>query len=89
MKPEFILTGLTALAATAAALFFAPWDGVSEILTLRLMYIAMLLAGAFGTLFVLRGTKYDVLREIFDENNTAAAVVVAAIFISMALVIGR
>ena len=87
MKTEIIFAVIVSVLAGVMAYLFAPFDGVSEILTLRALYIATLLGGAFATLTVLRGTHYDVLEEIFDENNTAAAIVVAAIFVSIALVI--
>lgn len=88
-QAELLFTMAVVGLAGLSASFFAPMDGVLEIITLRLMYLAFLLAGAFGTMYVLRGTKYDVLREVFEENNMAAALVVAAIFIAVAMVIGR
>lgn len=88
MKSELLWTLFISLTAVAASLVFAPWDGVSEIVTLRLIYLAFLMTGGFATLYVLRGTKYDTLREVFEEHNVAAAIVVAAILVSIALVIG-
>lgn len=88
MKTELIFTTLICLLATTCALFFAPYDGVTEIVTLRLIYLGFLFAASFGVVLSLRGTRFDVLREIFVENNVAASVLVGAIFIAVALVIG-
>lgn len=88
MKTELIFTTLICLLATAGTLFFAPYDGVTEIVTLRLIYLGFLFAASFGVVLSLRGTRFDVLNEIFVENNVAAAVLVGAIFIAVALVIG-
>lgn len=88
MKTEIIFTLLVCILASAFAFFFAPYDGVTEIVTLRLIYVAFLFAASFGVILSLRGTKFDVLNEIFVENNIAASVLVGAIFIATALVIG-
>ena len=61
----------------------------AEIVTLRLLQLAVLLAAFFATVFCLRGTKYDVLAEVFDQGNIAAALVVAALLLALAGVVGR
>ena len=88
MKAEIVFTLLICFLATMFAFFFAPYDGVTEIVTLRLIYVAFLFAASFGVVLSLRGTEFDVLNEIFTENNMAAAVLVGSIFIAVALVIG-
>lgn len=87
VKAELIFSVVVCVLATVSAFFFAPWGGVSEIITLRLMYLGFLFASSFGVIFVLRGTRFDVLKEIFEENNMAAALLVGSIFIAVALVI--
>lgn len=87
---EKILTVLLAVIAILAVCFLpgAPL-AAAEILTLKLMYIALLLGVLFATVYALRGTNYDVLAEIFDTDNKAAAIFVGAIVIALALVIGK
>ena len=60
-----------------------------EIMTLKLVYVAFLLAVVYGLLHFTRGTQFDVQREIFDKNNLAGAVFVGAIVLSLATVIGK
>lgn len=88
MKPEIIFTLLVCILASAFAFFFAPYDGVTEIVTLRLIYLAILFAAFFGVVMSLRGTEFDVLKEIFVEHNVAASVLVGAIIVALAVVIG-
>lgn len=87
MKSEALLA-LAVSALAGAALYFIPGSSAAaEILTLKVMYLATMLAGVFATLYALKGTKFDVLEEVFDENNTSAGIVVGSVFISIALVI--
>ena len=73
------------------ALLFLPGSGLAaaEIITLRLVYLALLLLVTVAFVFFLRGTKFDVYAEIFDRHNVAGAIVVAAMIIGAAMVIGR
>ena len=61
----------------------------AEIVTLRLMQLAVLLIAFFATVYCLRGTKYDVLEEIFERENVAAALVISALLIALSGVIGK
>ncbi len=89
MNEKIFVMGCSIFAV--AALFFLPnsWVGAAEIVTLHLMQIALLLAFAFGTLFFLKGTRYDIHKEIFEENSISAAVYAGAIILALAMVIGK
>lgn len=86
------LFALVWLFATVAAVYFlAPGNGAAivEIVVLKMIYVAVLLTVAVGLLFFLRGTKFDVYQEIFGEDNIAAAILVAALLLSVAAVVGK
>ena len=86
------LFALAWLIATIAAVYFlAPGNGAAivEIVVLKMIYVAVLLAVAVGVLFFLRGTKSDIFAEIFDQHNIAAAIFVAALLLAIANVIGK
>ena len=53
------------------------------------MQLAVLLVAFFATVFCLHGTKYDVLQEVFEEDNIAAAIFVSALLLAMAGVVGK
>ena len=88
---EKVFAILFMLATILAAYHFAPGSGmaVAEIVVLKMIYVSVLLIVSFGLLFFLRGTKYDIYEEIFDEHNIAAAMLIAALLLSIALVIGK
>ena len=74
----------------ATSFLFAPADiGLRELVLVKMTYVAMLLGTVFGFLHFLRGTRTDVIKEIFEEENGAAAVFVVGLIIALALVIGR
>lgn len=58
-------------------------------MALKLVYVAFLLTVVYGLLYFLRGTKYDIHAEIFDQNNLPAAVFVGSIVLALATVIGK
>lgn len=88
---EKVFAILFMLVTVFAAYHFAPGSGlaVAEIVVLKMIYVSVLLIVSFGLLFFLRGTKYDIYEEIFDEHNIAAAMLIAALLLSIALVIGK
>lgn len=74
----------------AVSFLFAPADiGLRELVLVKMTYVALLFGTVFGFLHFLRGTKTDVVKEIFAEKNTAAALFVVGLIIALALVIGR
>lgn len=88
---EKVFAALFLLATICAAYYFAPGSGlaVAEIVVLKMIYVSVLLVVSIGLLFFLRGTKYDIYAEIFDQHNIAAAVVIAALLLAIASVIGK
>lgn len=88
---EKIFALIWLIATIAAVYFFAPAGvtAVVEIVVLKMIYVSVLLLVTFGVLFFLRGTQYDVYEEIFGESNIAAAIMVAAVLMAVATVIGK
>jgi hypothetical protein len=88
---EKVFALLFLLATVAAAYYFAPESGatVAEIVVLKMIYVSVLLVVSLGLLFFLRGTKYDIYAEIFDQHNIAAAILIAALLLAVANVIGK
>lgn len=87
---EKLFAGLVCLLAILAVAILpgAPL-AAAEIITLKLMYVALLLAITFGLIHVFRGTKWDFYTEIISQHNIAGALFLAAIIISIAMVIGK
>jgi hypothetical protein len=79
------------VALSAIALYFLPGStlAAAEIVTLKLIYISMLIGTTGSLVYFLRGTKYDIYAEIFDQNNSAAAILVGALILAVGLVIGK
>ena len=88
---EKVFAGLFLLATVVATYYLAPGSGlaVAEIVVLKMIYVSVLLVVSIGLLFFLRGTKYDIYAEVFDQHNIAAAVVIAALLLAVANVIGK
>lgn len=51
--------------------------------------VSLFLSFAFGLQFFLKNIKLNILEEIFDEKNTAAAIYMLGIFISLAIIISK
>lgn len=49
--------------------------------------LSVFLIAALGMLYTLKGTRYDVLREIFDENKNAGAIFSGLLLVAIALVL--
>jgi hypothetical protein len=89
MNEKIFALILVVLAVLSVVLLPGAPIAALEIMTLKLLYVAFLLAVAYALLHFLRGTKYDVHAEIFDQSNLAASLFVASLIISLALVIGK
>lgn len=91
MKAETILTAIIVLAAAAGGYFLAPGRelALADIILVKAVSLAVFLTAGFAMLYALKGTTYDVLEEIFDENNTAGALFAGLLLVSIALVIGK
>lgn len=80
------------IVVTALALFLLVPGGslaAAEIVTLRLIQLAVMLISFFVSIFCLHGTKYDVMEQIFERDNMAAALFVSALMLSISGVIGK
>lgn len=88
---EFSLIVSLVIVTLLAVFLLVPAGALAaaEIVTLRLMQLAVLLVAFFATVYCLRGTKYDVLQEVFERDNMAAAIFVSALLLAMAGVIGK
>ena len=88
MKSETIYTIIIALLAAVGGYFIAPGRelALADIVLVKIVSVATFMAAAIGLLFALRGVKYNVLAEVFDENNTAGAIFTGLLLIALALV---
>lgn len=91
MKSETIYTIIIVLLAAVGGFFLAPGRelALTDIVLVKFVSVATFLALAVGMLAALRGVKYNVLAEVFDENNTAGAIFAGLLLVSLALVVGK
>jgi uncharacterized membrane protein len=91
MMDEKMFMLLWVVVTAAAVLFMAPGTlpAITEIIIVKMIYVAILLSSVMGLLFFLRGTQYDVYDEIFIDRNLAAAMLVTGMLISVAMVVGK
>lgn len=68
--------------------FSSPELVMTDILAIKLTYVAMLLGASFGLFYFLKGTAFDVMREIFEEQNAGAALLAVGYLVAIALVLG-
>ena len=85
MKAEIIYVVLIAIIAAIGGYVFAPGRelALTDMVLVNVVGISIKLIFAGSTLFALRGTKYDVLAEIFDRKNVAAAVFTGLLILSL------
>jgi dolichyl-phosphate-mannose--protein O-mannosyl transferase len=91
MKSETIYTIIIVALAAIGGFFLAPGRelALTDIVLVKFVSVATFLALAVGMLAALRGVKYNVLAEVFDENNTAGAIFAGLLLVSIALVVGK
>lgn len=66
--------------------FFAESFGVAlQVTSVKFINVAMLLGTSSALVYFTRGTKYDVLKEIFDEHNIAAALWLGLLTLAISL----
>ena len=66
--------------------YFADRFGVSgQIFSVKFINVAMLLGTSSALIFFTHDTKYDVIREVFDEGNVAAALYIGLSVIALAI----
>ncbi len=91
MKTETIYTVILVLLALAGGLLFAPGRelALADIVLVKIVSGATFFALAIGMLAALRGVKYNVLTEVFDQDNTAGAIFTGLFLVTLALVISK
>ncbi|MGE0156687.1 MAG: hypothetical protein AB7T17_06630 [Geobacter sp.] len=89
MKTETLYTAVLIILALAGGYFFAPGRelALADIVLVKIVSVAVFMAAAVGLLYALRGVKYNVLAEVFDQNNTAGALFVGLLLVALALVL--
>jgi len=58
-----------------------------DLLVIKMLKVAIFLVTTFGLVYFLRDTQYDVMREIFDEHNTSAAVLVVGLLLAIGVAV--
>ena len=89
MNEKIFALLLCILAILAVAILPGAPLAAAEIITLKLMYVALLLSISFVLVWVFRGTRYDFWQEIITQHNIAGAIFLAALIVGIALVIGK
>lgn len=91
MKTETIYTIIIIALAAIGGYFLAPGRelALTDIVLVKVVSVATFLALSVGLLAALRGVKYNVLAEVFDENNVAGAIFTGFLLVAIALVIGK
>lgn len=82
---------LWVIVAILIGIFLAPnlQLNLSEIMVLKIEKLALFFMTTTGLLYFLKGTNTDIVKEIFDQENTAAAILVVGLVIAVATVIAK
>jgi hypothetical protein len=85
MNEKHLTIGLVALAAVLG--FFAEqFTGASlQVVAVKIINAALLLGTSFALIKFTRGTQVDVIKEIFEEHNNAAALYIGSFIIALAI----
>jgi len=91
MKAETIYTIIIALAAAAGGYFLAPGRelALSDIVLVKAVSVAVFMIFSLGLIYCLKGIRYDVLAEIFEQDNTAGAIFTGLFLVALALVVSK
>lgn len=89
INEKWFVVLLAFLAGLAVVFMPGAIPAAIEIMTLKLLYVVLLLSVVFALIFVLRGTSWDFYEEIIGQHNVAGAIFVAALVIAIAVVIGK
>jgi len=89
MKTESLYSFFVVLLAAVGGYFFAPGRELAlmDIVLVKVLSVAVFMSATVGLLYALRGVKYNVLAEVFDQNNTAGAVFTGLLLVALALVL--
>lgn len=89
MKTETLYSLLIVMLAAVGGYFFAPGRELAlvDIVLVKVVSVAVFMSSTVGLLYALRGVKYNVLAEVFDQNNTAGAIFAGLLIVALALVL--
>lgn len=80
--------GILTVLAVALAFFAQQLTGQNlEILAIKLVNVALLTGTSLAFIKFTKGTKFDVLKEIFEEHNISAAIYIGLFVLALALAI--
>jgi hypothetical protein len=88
LTEKWLTIVMVLLAVLSALLLPGALPAALEIMALKVMGVALLLAVVFVLIYVLRGTDYDFYEEILGQHNIAGAILVSALIIAVAMVVG-
>ena len=79
------------LLALIVGIFLAPTLqlNLSEIITLRIVKLGLFFGTIASFIYLFNGTEADVYKEIYDEQNTALAILMAGLFWATATIISK
>lgn len=91
MKSETIFTVVVAVLCGVAGFFLAPGRELAllDIVLVKAVSVSVFLCFTVALLFSLRGSQYDPLREIFDEDKGGAAIFTGLLLVALALVVAK
>jgi hypothetical protein len=65
------------------------FDAVLGMFVAQFFNLSVFLCAIFSIEYFLNGIDVDVKKEVFDENNTAAAIYMLGVFIAVAMVVSK
>lgn len=88
MKTETIYAIIICAIAGIGAYFFAPGRelALADIILVKVVSVAVFLSVAFGLIYAMRGIQRNIMAEVFDEHNTAAAFFTGLVLVALAMV---
>lgn len=88
---ESHLSILWVIVAVVIGIFLSPvlQLNLSEIVVLRIVKLGLFFGTITSFIYFFNGTDADVYKEIFDENNTALAILIAGLFWAVAVLISK
>lgn len=87
LNENFFALFVTGAAATLGYFASQLTQDNIQITAIKVINAALLLLLSAGFIKLLRGTKYDVVKEIFEQNNIAAAIFTAGFVNALAIAI--
>ena len=91
MRAETIYTIMLVVLSAVGGYVLAPGRELAlvDMVLVKAVSVAVFLVFTFSLLYVLKGTRYDALKEIFDDDRGAAAIFTGLLLVALALVVGK